>query len=131
MKCPPLCGAVVELKRNGIVFESTEEILEDIARANDISPMDLYMIIKKFEAPPDDVETKSYTNESVELEFSGMGIGNQKLRIMCDKAGVELKVALQRLHGRGHTADSKQTLKKIGEENNIKPIDVLKIILVE
>ncbi|MFH2055140.1 MAG: DUF4405 domain-containing protein [bacterium] len=45
--------AVAELKTQGIRFDSAEQTLEEIAEANQISPMNLYLLIKKFEQSPE------------------------------------------------------------------------------
>ena len=125
-----LAKAAAELKENGIRFENVDQSLEDIARENAISPMDLYMIIKKFEKRDESDQAKIYTPEMVELEFSGAGIGNRNLSAICKMTGIELSIALERLNVRGVTAEKDQTLKKIAENHNLNPVDIMKIMLV-
>jgi len=83
-----LAQAETELKSQGIQYANSGETLEDIATRNGLSPMDLYLLIKKFEptiAPDQPIE---YTPDSIELEFSGTGIGNRSLAAICEKTGV-------------------------------------------
>ncbi|MFC1475642.1 DUF4405 domain-containing protein [Candidatus Zixiibacteriota bacterium] len=47
-----LAPAMEKLKTQGVVFASPEETLEDIARANNMLPRDIYLMIKEFELYP-------------------------------------------------------------------------------
>lgn len=123
--------AEAELKAQGVQFDSAQETLEDISERNDISPMDLYLIIKKFEPSVDPEQLKTYTPEGVELEFSGTGIGNQSLQSMCEKTGIDLSVAIERLKRNGIGADADETIKKMAEERELNSLDILKVILVD
>jgi len=44
-----LPAAMAELRAQGLRFDSADQTIEEIAAANEISPMDLYLLIKKFE----------------------------------------------------------------------------------
>ena len=58
---------VIEFKLKGIKFDNTDVTLENISKENNISPMDLYMIIKKYAA----VAKSSKINEfSPEMEVN-------------------------------------------------------------
>jgi len=123
--------AVRELKSRGIIFESPSETLEDIAIKNKISPMDIYMLIKKFEPPPVPAEVKNYTSEAVELEFAGMGLGSLTLAAMCERAGMDTSLAKQRLEAAGIKMGTGDGMKKTAENYELNSIDLLKIILIE
>jgi len=73
--------AVNELQTKGIKIENVENSLEDIAFDNDISPMGIYMIIKKFEVHDESSEIKIYTPEIVDVEFSGTGMETGHSRV--------------------------------------------------
>lgn len=123
--------ALNELESNGVKIDSVEATLEDIAKDNRISPMDLYMIIKKYEIPDESTGSKIYTPELVEVEFAGTNIGNKSLKSICSKINVEVSVALDKLKKNGIESESDETLKKAAEKINVNPIEILKILLVE
>lgn len=123
--------AVGELKEAGIEFESYDETLEEIARSNATSPMNIYLLIKKFEPTPEPEKLAVYTPESIEVEFSGAGIGNKTVRAICGKLGIEATTAISRLQGVGISADDGQTLKALGEAANAEPMEILKAIILE
>jgi hypothetical protein len=123
--------AVQELKSNGVAFNSTNETLEDIARNNNTAPMDLYLMIKKFEPVPSLETLYSYTPESIEVEFSGTGIGNKTVASVCERLGLDTTVIVQRLSAAGLRADIDKTLKSVAEEGGTDPIEVVKVFLLE
>jgi len=124
-------GAAAELRQNGIDFESPEEALEDIARNNGISPMDLYMIIEKFETPMGRDSSRTYTPTMVEVEFGGTGLGNKTLTKICRDMEISLTEAERRLTASGLKMETDETLKSAADRYDLTPIDILKIILVE
>ncbi len=126
-----LARAVRELKDKGIKFTNTEETLEEIAKNNNTSPMNIYLLIKQFEPKPDTSQAKQFTPESVELEFSGTGIGNKTINALCERIGVDTTTALQRLQQTGINAAGDQTLKSVGEAYDFNPIEILKVMLIE
>jgi hypothetical protein len=107
-----------------------EETLEEIAENNDISPMDIYMIIRKFEPRPESADMKSYTPEMVELEFAGTGLGNRTLAVICEGVGIETSLALERLRVAGIDMAVDETFKKAAEAHGLNPFDLLKVVLV-
>jgi hypothetical protein len=124
-------AAAQELHLRGIRFTSDRETLESIGEANNISPMDLYLLIKKFEPAPEPEETASYTPESVELEFAGTGIGNRSLRSICENRGLDPAVALDRFTAAGIAADPDQTVKSVAETAGYRPMEILKVLLID
>jgi hypothetical protein len=123
--------AVSELRSNGIKFESTDETLEDIGYRNEISPMNLYLMIKKFEPAPEPEKLNSYTPESIEVEFSGTGFGNKTLGSICERLGLDTAIATARLASAGISANVDQTVKGIAEISGTEAIEVMKVILIE
>jgi hypothetical protein len=123
--------AVLELKSNGIMFSGTDETLEDIARTNNTAPMDLYLMIKKFEPVPSPETLNSYTPESIEVEFSGTGIGNKSVASVCERLGLDTAIAVQRLSAAGMPSDLDKALKSVAESSGTDPIEVMKVLLLE
>jgi hypothetical protein len=125
-----LDGALQELKSRGISFSSAEEKLEDIARANGLTPKDIYVIMKPFEIP-EAPEQKGYDADLVEEKFSGTGLGNKKLEWVIGDTGIDPDVALRRLDGQGISIGPDDVFKKAAGRYGLEPIELLKVILVE
>ena len=123
--------AMQELKEKGIKVEGGEGSLEKIAKANDTSPLQLYMIIQKCEQAQEVVKQGAYTVEIVDEKFSGMGIGKKTLAEMCKEAGVDLAHAKENLLKNKIEMKDDETLKDAATRHNANPIDVLKVILVD
>jgi len=126
-----LVKAVQELKANGVAFDSAEETLEDIGKANDISPMNMYLLIKKFEPVPEPEKLNTYTPESIEVEFSGTGFGNKTIGSICESLGLDTSIAVDRLKSAGLPADMDKTMKATAESANTEAIEIMKVILIE
>jgi hypothetical protein len=127
----PLADAVQELKANDIVIDNTGLSLLEIAEANQISPMDIYLLIKKFEPIVQIDEDESWTAEKVELEFAGTNLGNKTLPALCEKLDMLPKKADSILSDKGITMNNDDTFKKVAERLDLNPIDILKALLVE
>ncbi len=126
-----LVDAVQELKANGVVFDSVEETLEDIGMNNDISPMNIYLLIKKFEPAPEPEKLDSYTPESIEVQFSGTGFGNRSIESNCEQLGLDTTIAIARLTSAGLPANLNQTMKAAAEAVNTEAIEIMKILLID
>jgi hypothetical protein len=125
-----LSKAEKELKANSITFNSMNEKLKNIALNNNITPMDIYVVIKKFEKKIADERIK-FTPELVEEKFAGTGIGQRALSWMIEDIGMNPEVARQRLSKNDIKASDDETLKQIASRFETKPIEILKIMLVE
>jgi hypothetical protein len=121
--------AVRELKARGMVLYSVKDKLMDIAINNNMTPMDVFIIIKKYEKKADDKE--GYTSEGVEEKFEGTGIGNKPLSWITEDVGVPLELAKARLALNSIDAADDEKIKEIASKNNTQPIEVLKVILIE
>jgi hypothetical protein len=127
----PLADAVQELKANGIVIDNTGLSLLEIAEANKISPMDIYLLIKKYEPIVEIDDDESWTAERVELEFAGTNLGNKTLPAMCEKLDMAPENAHSILLDKGIAVQDDDTFKKVAERLDLNPIDILKALLVE
>jgi hypothetical protein len=125
-----LSKAERELKANGITFNSVNKKLKDIALNNNMTPMDVYVVIKKFEKKIAEQEIK-FTPELVEDKFAGTGIGQKALSWMLEDIGMSPKLARPRLSKNNITVSDDETLKQIASRYEIEPIEILKIMLVE
>ncbi|MEA1979626.1 MAG: DUF4405 domain-containing protein [candidate division Zixibacteria bacterium] len=123
--------ATQELKANGLVFESAEETLEDISKNNNTSPMNIYLLIKKFEPAPEPEKLDTYTPESIEIEFSGTGYGNKTIGSICEQLGLDTSLAITRLTMANIPHNLNQTMKATAETTEIKTIEIMKILLID
>ena len=123
--------ALVELKKKGIKVEDTEYSLEKIARGNKTSPMKLYAVIKKFEQKRRWSKGKHFTPELIEEEFEGTGLGRKTLSEVCENVGVEVANAKERLKKHNIQVKEGEILKEVAIRHSIRPIDILKIILLD
>jgi hypothetical protein len=126
-----LAKAEAELRARGIEYKNADQTLEEIAAANEISPMNLYLLIKKFEPAPEPEKLAAYTAESIEVEFSGTGIGNKTLGAVCERLGLDPATALERLKATSINTTAGETLKNIAESNGTDPIEIMKTIVID
>lgn len=126
-----LAKAVTELRANGIIFDDASQTLEEIGEINAISPMNVYLLIRKFEPRPEPEKLASYTPESIEMEFAGTGIGNKTLGAVCERLGLDPAVALERLAGAAIATTTETTLKSIAENADADPIEIMKTIILQ
>ncbi|HOP05692.1 MAG TPA: DUF4405 domain-containing protein [candidate division Zixibacteria bacterium] len=126
-----LARATAELKANGIKFSGVDETLETIAERNDIAPMELYLMIKKFEPEPEPEKLGQYTPETIEVEFAGTGIGNKSIGSVCLRLGLDTTTAASRLRAVGITPDMEMTMKATAETIGTEAIEIMKAMLIE
>lgn len=123
--------AVTELRSEGIVFEDPQQTLEDIAAQNEVAPMELYLLIRKFEPVPEPDKLATYTPEAIEVEFAGTGIGNKTISAVCERLGLDTAVAMARLAAAGIPAEADQTMKTAAEAAETESIEIMKVILLD
>jgi len=123
--------AVRELSANGIALKNADETLEEIANNNGISPMNIYLLIKKFEPAPDPERLGSYTPESIEVEFAGTGFGNKSIASICERLGLDGPLAASRLATAGIDAGLEHTMKAAAEKSKTEAIEIMKVLLIE
>ncbi len=126
-----LVPATTELNKNGVKVANPDDSLSKIAKDNQTSPVNLYILIKKFETPSAGIQNSSYTAEMVDERFAGKGMGKKKLAEVCQEIGVDLKQAKDRLAKSQVPASDEETLHDLAGKIKVSPMDVLKIILVE
>jgi hypothetical protein len=126
-----IAPATAELNKNGVKVANPDDSLSKIAKDNRTSPVNLYILIKKFEAPLDGVQKAAYTVEMVDERFAGKGMGKKKLAEVCQEIGVGLKQAKERLAKSQVQASDEETLHDLAGKIKVTPMDILKIILVE
>ncbi|MCP4378607.1 MAG: hypothetical protein GY794_20830, partial [bacterium] len=124
-----LDGAVNELKQNNIRFDLSES-LDTIARNNNTTPMVIYGHIGKHKEQAVLANSKQWTPEGIEAEFSGTGLGRKSIAELCEMAGVNLQTCLTRLNGDGINATATDGVRDLATAHDRNPVDMLKIILI-
>jgi hypothetical protein len=121
--------ALSGLKSRGLIVHTVKDKLKDIAINNNITPMDVFIIIKKYEKKADDKE--GYTPEGVEEKFEGTGIGQKRLSWIIEDIGVPHDLAKTKLALNGIGATDDEKLKEIASRYNTEPIELLKVMLID
>lgn len=120
--------AIEELKRSGIKFETSKELIKNIAKNNKKSPAEIYEIIKKFEKKE---PFEILSSEEVEEKFTGSGLGRKTLRDVCKENGIEINFAKEILASKGIEMEEDDTFKATADKYNTRPIEILKMIMVK
>jgi hypothetical protein len=123
--------ALGELRRKGVKVESASKTLLEISQANSTTPMDLYVMIKKFERKEVFPEGAVWTADMVDEKFAGTGLGRKTLDQAARDAGLDPALAAERLEKKGIPVESGETLKQAAERHGLKPIDFVKALLVQ
>ena len=119
------------LKREGFSFNGPQDSLEKIALANNVTPMDVYAVIRRYEIKPDPVPAFGMTIEDVEARYAGTGLGRKTLADVCKSVQIGITNCVERLSVKGFKVASDEKLKQAAERYEINPIDVLKMLLVK
>jgi hypothetical protein len=131
----PLGAAMTALEAAGVREAGAGKALVDIARANDLSPRDLYLIIEHLQVPPaaaPPAEDVGMTAEYVEETFAGSGIGRKTLADIAGQLDLEVATLQARLGAKGLAFVPEESVKQIASRNDIvAPVEVLKAALVE
>ena len=116
-----IAPATAELNKNGVKVANPDDSLSKIAKDNRTSPVNLYILIKKFEALLDGVQKAAYTVEMVDERFAGKGMGKKKLAEVCQEIGVDLKQAKERLAKSQVPASDEETLHDLAGKDQSVP----------
>lgn len=122
---------IAELRAQGIRFNDKRDKLEQIARENGVTPMDLYQLLIKHKktAGTDEESPQKMSAEEVEVLYSGTGVGRKSVSDACDLVGVALEQCLLRLNRSGIEATAQSKLKPLADASQKTPIDLLVIML--
>ena len=119
------------LKREGFSFSGPQDSLEKIARANNVTPMDVYAVIHQFEKEPGPIPASGMTVEEVEARYAGTGLGRKTLAEVCSSVELAIANCVERLSAKGFNVATDKKLKQVAEQYDINPIDILKMLLVK
>lgn len=123
-----LAPAVAALKAHGIIFISDGEKVKDIAKANNTTPMDMFVIMKQFQRKSAVI---SYNPELVEEKFAGTGIGWKQLGDALEETGIDPVTAQIRLASNNLQVQPDEIIKDAASRYHRDPLDLMKVILVD
>ena len=121
-------AALAELQKNGVQITTADDKLADIARLNKISPAGIYRHLEALEkaAKPADLR---WTAQRVDDRFEGKGMGKKALLDICKEVGLDSQTAITKLAGKGISAKTDDTLRKLADAHGTGPMDILKHLL--
>lgn len=98
---------------NGIVFDNIDkQSLKEIALKNNLTPDEIY---------------RQGTKKS-ENEMPGAGIGRKTIENLAEETGKTIEEILKVLSDNQITAEKDQTIKQIGDNNNMAPRDIMELL---
>jgi len=102
--------AVLKLKTKNITF-ALSDTLKEIARKNNLTPYEIYEIIKS--------QNRLYPKS---------GLGKKTLKEVCEEEKIDFSKCKERLSKAGIKFTKNETLKDIANKNSLTPIEILQII---
>lgn len=113
--------AMALLQTAGIEVEDEKQSVKDIARKNDLSPQQVYLVMK-----PAEKQGKAYASASGSAlpEEPQPGLGKQPLADICKKYDFNVATVIKRFASQGIKAESQMTMKEIGDKNKVSPHDL-------
>lgn len=115
-----LALAVEVLKEAGIKIKDTQQPIGEISKKNDLTPQQLYNIIKAAVIIQSDGATFP---ESPSPRF-----GKKTIKDICDMYNLSLAEVLTNLQKEGFTAKADDTVKDVGRNNESNPMAIFEII---
>ncbi len=112
-----IATSLERLKEQGIRVKSKKETLKKIAKANDVTPKDIYIMIK-------DKETKFRLPTSIPV-----GIAHKSLQRLSQEYKMNLVLFLEHLKKYGIEAMPEKTFKRIAHEYHLHPAQLYNMLL--
>ncbi len=108
------------LKNGGINFTNEKESIVEIAKNNNITPEQLYRIIK----------TTANTTQTNQLfpEAPFPGFGKQSIKNICKKYKLDIEELIATFNNAGFVVEEDDTIKEIGAKNNSNTMEVFEIL---
>ena len=117
-----LSKSIALLRQANIQFENETQTINDIAKENNLTPKQLYDIIKPVTQKKDNGE------HAVFPDSQPSGFGRKKLAEVCTDFGLDLADTIDALSKKGIKADPAQSIKEIAAINNVEPMAIFEII---
>jgi hypothetical protein len=114
--------SLVLLDEAGIQVEGKDDILKDVASANNHSPQQVYEIMKPA------LNTDEEDNVARFPDAPESGWGKKKLSDACDEYGLDLSKILKQLGDKGLVAEAEMNIKDIAAANDMDPMGVFEAL---
>ena len=114
-----LADAMVRLEAAGVEVESEDQIVQDIAEVNGVSPSKIYKIMTP---PEEEGKPKPMPTEAMS------GTGKKSIQDICETYGLDLPTVLQGLADRGIQVTRDMILRDAGAANGMGPDEVYGLI---
>jgi hypothetical protein len=100
-----------KLTQHKIKFDNNEQTLQELAEINETTPVEIYKQISK----------------KLGTELQGSGIGKKTLEVFAAEVGKDTDEVIKILQENGIIVEKGQTLREIGDLNNIPPRDIFEL----
>ncbi len=114
-----LKDSIKKLKKANLQSVSAEATLAEIAQANHMTPQQVYTLIQP---APTKEEKREMTSRP------GLGFGRKKLSDFCSKYDLDPAATVEGLRKLGIEADLEDSMREIGEKNDMEPHSVFDAI---
>ena len=114
--------SLVLLDEAGIQVKGKDDILKDVASANNRSPQQIYEIMKPA------LNTDEEDNVARFPDAPESGWGKKKLSDACDEYGLDLSNILKQLGDKGLVAEAEMNIKDIAAANDMDPMGVFEAL---
>ena len=113
-----IVDAAKRLKEKNIIFENEDEILNDIAEKNNLTPVELYKLISPESGLQSERGGRGF----------GAGYGRMTLKQLCERESISVKHAVSVLRDKGIEVTQKDNIREISTKLNIRPSEVLDLL---
>ena len=115
-----LADSMARLKKANISFENEKDTMKAIAKANNLTPKQVYLAMK----PPQ----KDSGREGKMPKTPQAGLGKRVLEDICREYNLDLNAVVKYLAGQDIKAEGKMKLKEIAAQNGQSPHDIYDMI---
>ena len=119
------------LEQAGIEVVSPRDSLDKIARTNNLTPVDVYAVIRVHQLEQEAVDLSTMTEIDVEEKYAGTGIGRKTLIEIAGMTGLDDSIIRERLSASGFEMGESENLRLVADRYEVSPMDVLKTMLLK
>jgi hypothetical protein len=116
------------LQSAGIGFVDEKQTIKEIAKQNNTTPQQIYLVIKAA-SPTPAVPADGLNGPEAFLNAPKTGWGRRKIGDICEEYQLNLEKVLNGLAAAGIKADREDNLKQIAEANNTSPLQVYEMMV--
>jgi hypothetical protein len=122
----PMEKALGILKSKGITISNTGNLIRDIATNNNISPAELYEILKK--ELPSEEKQKLEKITAEKKQSTGGGYGWKTLENLAQELDIPIEDIMESLRAEGIDAQKDDVIRSVAEKNGLKAFELVEMI---